>query len=610
MLLRENMNFFEGSHALADALDAVDGDKPWMNLNIDKTQLYQKTENILSLEQEIQNTQDRIDGCKDDEEIKRREFQVHRQHWEEIKNYLERRKLELVEPTIHVQSLVMNALPDADAFAKICQRKRSKKLQRVEHLFRTAHCYQDARNLLFTLRGNAELQRMVHFMERSILDLRERIRVKEELFRNIDNLVEFKIRLQAKLKQKCRDVAWTKVRQWGIANDVLLRKCFSGWDDVVPLLAVYDRTSCYDDLWAEFKEKLKEIDELEAQKKEIEGERDEAYGKFQEAEQRVKDRLAEHEVTVGEEYKRHNDYLSKVDGENKEKLDKLNAEKGAEKEHIRSQLQNKQDELERLLKELEKQNEGQQNLIRRVVPQNKGIRCMGCTKQMLFRECIVINGEHDFPDFDNLKARTLDAVREGSPRPRISEHILGQDSPLARRVEMMGHSVTSSTGVFRDPRLQSIGQHSGRKRPASSGGLQYDGEDRIGGTLVSASASGSGTSTLSLAGGGTGASFFHQRPRTTGSDAAGGTRAVGDEFIEGGEDEGGAERMQIKLRKVENFLEAQRRREKDEAGQAKRQLRSRKRDVIPGGEGEETFEERMRRDVREFREKFCIKKWK
>ncbi len=75
----DNFFFSEGQHHMPDDDNA---DKPWMNPGVDKNTLFQKTENILMLEQEIQNTQDRIDGCKDDEEVKRREFQVHRQHWE------------------------------------------------------------------------------------------------------------------------------------------------------------------------------------------------------------------------------------------------------------------------------------------------------------------------------------------------------------------------------------------------------------------------------------------------------------------------------------------------------------------------------------------------
>ncbi len=79
---------------------------------------------------------------------------------------------------------------------------------------------------------------------------------------------------------------------------------------------------------------------------------------------------------------------------------------------------------------------------------------MGCTKQMLFRECVVINGEHDFPEFENLKQRTIEAVKEGSPTPKTALHILEQDSPLARKKDTMGHSVTSSNGLLtRDPRL-------------------------------------------------------------------------------------------------------------------------------------------------------------
>ncbi len=66
--------------------------------------------------------------------------------------------------------------------------------------------------------------------------------MKEELFRNIDNLVEFKKNLQLKLKQKCRDVAWSKVRQWGIADDVIMRKAWQTWDDQVPLLQVEKAT--------------------------------------------------------------------------------------------------------------------------------------------------------------------------------------------------------------------------------------------------------------------------------------------------------------------------------------------------------------------------------
>ncbi len=81
------------------------------------------------------------------------------------------------------------------------------------------------------------------------------------------------------------------------------------------------------------------------------------------------------------------------------------------------------------------------------------------------------------------------------------------------------------------------------------------------------------------------------------------------------------EQLKIKLRKVESFLEAQRRRETEQADNARRQLRGRKREQIPGaspggnessgGEGGGIdMVEQMRKDVREFRKKFSIRYWK
>ena len=82
--------------------------------------------------------------------------------------------------------------------------------------------------------------------------------------------------------------------------------------------------------------------------------------------------------------------------------------------------------------------------------------------------------------------------------------------------------------------------------------------------------------------------------------------------------------LQMKLRRVENFLEAQRKREADEAANAKKQLRSRKREVIPGEVAKptgpvskfapktqaESFLDKMRGDVKNFKDVYCNTKWK
>ncbi|CAD7957690.1 unnamed protein product [Amoebophrya sp. A25] len=631
----ENTNnvvkFFEGSHEAVrnevltqEELDLL---KPWMDPTRPKDELFCKTENIVMLENEIVSTQDRIDGCKDAEETKRREFQVHRQHWEELKKYIDRRRDELVDPKKHVQSLVMNAIPQTDVETRLIAKRRHKVLRRVTHLYRTAHQYEDARSLLFQLRGNREVQVMVKYMEQSILELRERIRIKEELFRNLDNLVEFKKELQKKLKQKCRDVAWSRVRNWGKHPDVLKKRCFGAWDDVVPLLAVEKATiepqRLYDELWQEVKEKLAEVEQLKIERDGVEAERDEALGKLQDAIDKITNREDEHAAMVAEETRKHNEYLARVDADNEARLNKMNKEKTEEMTTIRDQLERKQVELERLLKELESSQSGNsKDLIRRVVPQNKGVRCMGCAKQMLFRDAVPLKGEHDFPDFELLKDRTLESITEGSPRPKQASLILGQDSPLARASTFLGHNVTVSTGVRRDPRLSkdwAKGEHYVQEQQGGSPNGRALSPSVTSPPMPPRARTPSGATRDDIV---YGMNDILTRPRTTGSvqdsDAPSGTtrRLFGALDPSVADDDP----MQIRLRKVESFLEAQRRRESDQAAQAKKQLRSRKREPIAAATSSATtgagqaksgdFVEQMRGDVKEFKEIYCQRKWK
>lgn len=75
----------EGEHE-KDAGDSAAGgdDKPWLDPNRDPTQLVGKSDNILLLEAHIEKTQDKIEDSKDIEERKRKEFQVHMQHWRDV----------------------------------------------------------------------------------------------------------------------------------------------------------------------------------------------------------------------------------------------------------------------------------------------------------------------------------------------------------------------------------------------------------------------------------------------------------------------------------------------------------------------------------------------
>ena len=55
---------------------------------------------------------------------------------------------------------------------------------------------------------------------------------------------------------------------------------------------------------------------------------------------------------------------------------------------------------------------------------------MGCKKQVLFRSCAVVTGEHDFPDFEFVRdTQREDIMEEGSPARRGREELLIDYAP-------------------------------------------------------------------------------------------------------------------------------------------------------------------------------------
>ncbi len=69
---------------------------------------------------------------------------------------------------------------------KVANRTRHKKLRRIEHLFRTAHQYEDARNLLFTFKyalqkHRTSINRNTNFLRRRYLVCNADLAKKQDL---------------------------------------------------------------------------------------------------------------------------------------------------------------------------------------------------------------------------------------------------------------------------------------------------------------------------------------------------------------------------------------------------------------------------------------------
>lgn len=105
---------------------------------------WKKTANILYLEKEIEDTQENIDNTKDQEEVLRREFQVHRQHAEDIKAYNAKRLAELAEPTWRRQDLLFKVVPSLDVETRSVEKRRKRSYKRCERLVHHAQQYEDA----------------------------------------------------------------------------------------------------------------------------------------------------------------------------------------------------------------------------------------------------------------------------------------------------------------------------------------------------------------------------------------------------------------------------------------------------------------------------------
>ena len=65
------------------------------------------------------------------EEELRREFQLHRQHNEEVQHYCEKRNHEIQQPTRDAKDLLHNAIPSLDNVTRRVQKSRNNALDQT-----------------------------------------------------------------------------------------------------------------------------------------------------------------------------------------------------------------------------------------------------------------------------------------------------------------------------------------------------------------------------------------------------------------------------------------------------------------------------------------------
>ena len=84
------------------------------------------------------------------EEELRREFQLHRQHHEEVMAYNEKRNFEIQQPSIDSKNLLHHAIPLLDNVTRGVQKKRNNALEQTESTVMRA--FEDEAKKLHTLK--------------------------------------------------------------------------------------------------------------------------------------------------------------------------------------------------------------------------------------------------------------------------------------------------------------------------------------------------------------------------------------------------------------------------------------------------------------------------
>lgn len=206
-------------------------------------------------------------------------------------------------------------------------------------------------------------------------------------YANLKDLCKVKLELQESLRQKCRNVAWERVKKWGCAPDVLMKKCFHSWDTATSWLSVENRTvepqRIFDEMTDEFREELEQILKLEKKRDRAKNDRDDALAEILKYDEMIQHAISTQERDKIKKRKIHERFLEDSEKQVGREIDLLDVDKQNEMDERRKKLKLRQAELEKQLHQLEAKFG--KNFVRRVVPSSKGVKCVGCQKQMLFR---------------------------------------------------------------------------------------------------------------------------------------------------------------------------------------------------------------------------------
>ena len=138
--------------------------------------------------------------------------------FQELQEYMERRREQLRFSHTTRMELLGKIIPQRTRDGKKRERKLKLLYTRLAREFKRAHEYEDKHIAFVAFRVYAYRSKMEEHYRAQVKYVEEKTAAKQYTFDNLDVLVEEKTKVQLQLMDKCRELAWARIRMWGRAD--------------------------------------------------------------------------------------------------------------------------------------------------------------------------------------------------------------------------------------------------------------------------------------------------------------------------------------------------------------------------------------------------------